>query len=377
MAGTAARRSLKRLLLLLVLFLVVDHLVLPQLAGARRAIDVLDDVEPGWLVAGVVLEILSIACFARLTWTLLPPASRPSMPTAVRITLSTLGLSHVIPGGTAAGTSLGYKLLTNAGASGTEAAFAIGSQGLGSAVVLNVILWLGLIVSIPARGFDPLYGTAAVLGGLLLGAAGAAVLLATRGEDRVIRISCRVAGRLPFVDDDTVAGALRRVASQLRDLMGQPGLLLRATGWAAANWLLDIAALGVFLAAFGASTPLDGLVVAYGVAYVLAAIPITPGGLGVVEAALTAALVGFGVPRGEALVGVVAYRVANFWLPIPAGAAAYLALKVTDLRDRRRVQALQEVASGALEEAPTAREWAERRGVRRRPAREPRPSDPG
>jgi uncharacterized protein (TIRG00374 family) len=365
MARTTARRSLKRLALVLVLFLVVDHLVLPQLAGARRALDVLDDVQPAWLVVGVLLEMLSVAAFARLTWTLLPPGSRPSMPTAIRITLSTLGLSHVIPGGTAAGTSLGYKLLSNAGASGPEAAFAIASQGLGSAVVLNVLLWGGLVVSIPARGFDPLYATAAILGGLLLATVGVAILLATRGEDRVIDISCRVAGHLPFLDADTVAGALRRVAEQLRALMGQPALLLRATGWAAANWILDMAALGVFLYAFGARPPIDGLVVAYGVAYVLAAIPITPGGLGVVEATLTAALVGFGVPRGQALVGVVAYRVANFWLPIPGGAAAYLALKVTDLRDRRR--ALREVASGALEEAPTARQWAQQHGVRRRP----------
>jgi len=373
MARVSTKRSLKRLLLLLVLFFVVDPLVLPQLAGARHAVDVLDDVEPAWLVAGVVLEILSIVAFARLTWTLLPPESRPSMPTAVRITLSSLGLSHVIPGGTAAGTSLGYRLLTNAGASGPEAGFAIASQGLGSAVVLNAVLWAGLIVSIPARGFDPLYGTAAILGGLLLATVGVAILLATRGEDRVISVSCRVAGHLPFVDEDTVAGALRRVAEQLRTLRGQPRVLLKATFWAAANWLLDMAALAVFLAAFGATVPVDGLVVSYGVAYVLAAIPITPGGLGVVEATLTALLVGFGVPRAQALVGVVSYRVANFWLPIPAGAAAYLALKVTDLRDRRRVKALQEVASGALLEAPTARQWAERHGVRRRP---PAPVDP-
>jgi uncharacterized protein (TIRG00374 family) len=373
MARVSTKRSLKRLLLLLVLFFVVDHLVLPQLAGARHAVDVLDDVEPAWLVAGVVLEILSIVAFARLTWTLLPPESRPSMPTAVRITLSSLGLSHVIPGGTAAGTSLGYRLLTNAGASGPEAGFAIASQGLGSAVVLNAVLWAGLIVSMPARGFDPLYGTAAILGGLLLATVGVAILLATRGEDRVISVSCRVAGHLPFVDEDTVAGALRRVAEQLRTLRGQPRVLLKATFWAAANWLLDMAALAVFLAAFGATVPVDGLVVSYGVAYVLAAIPITPGGLGVVEATLTALLVGFGVPRAQALVGVVSYRVANFWLPIPAGAAAYLALKVTDLRDRRRVKALQEVASGALLEAPTARQWAERHGVRRR---SPAPVDP-
>jgi putative heme transporter len=365
-ARTTAGRSLKRLVIVLVLFLVVDHLVLPQLAGARRAVDVLNDVQPAWLVVGVVLEILSVACFARLTWTLLPPESRPSMPTAIRITLSTLGLSHVIPGGTAAGTSLGYRLLTNAGASGPEAAFAIATQGLGSALVLNAVLWAGLVVSIPLRGFNPLYGTAAILGGLLLATVGVAIVLATRGEDRVISLSCRIAGHLPFVDEDTVAGALRRVAEQLRELMRRPRVLLQATAWAAANWILDMAALAVFLAAFGATVPIDGLVVSYGVAFVLAAIPITPGGLGVVEATLTAGLVGFGVPRDQALVGVVAYRVANFWLPIPAGAAAYLALKVTDLRDRRRVGELREVAAGALLEAPTARQWAERHGVRRR-----------
>lgn len=369
MARTTAKRSLKRLLLLLIAFLVIDHVVLPQLAGARRAVDVLGDVKVGWLIAGLLLEILSIVAFARLTWTLLPPGSRPSMPTAVRITLSTLGLSHVIPGGTAAGTSLGYKLLTNAGASGTEAAFAIATQGLGSALILNLLLWLGLMWSIPARGFDPLYGTAAILGGLVIATAGVAVLLATRGEDRVVQISCRLAGRLPFVDANGVADILRRVAEQLRELLRQPRLLLRATVWAAANWLLDMAALYVFLSAFGASVPLDGLLVSYGVAYVLAAIPITPGGLGVVEATLTALLVGFGVPRAQALVGVVSYRVANFWLPIPAGAAAYLALKVTDRRDRRR--ALQELATGALVEAPTTRQWAERHGVRRRPAERP------
>jgi uncharacterized membrane protein YbhN (UPF0104 family) len=65
-------------------------------------------------------------------------------------------------------------------------------------------------------------------------------------------------------------------------------LLVRAAGWAAANWLLDAAALFVFIAAFGHVEGPDGLLVAYGLANVLAAIPITPGGLGIVEAAFGA-----------------------------------------------------------------------------------------
>ena len=88
----------------------------------------------------------------------------------------------------------------------------------------------------------------------------------------------------------------------------------------------------MFVAAFGYRVGIDGLVVAFGLANVLAAIPITPGGLGVVEAVLTSALVGFGTPRGTAVLGVVVYRLVNFWLPIPIGGLAYLSLKVGPAR---------------------------------------------
>jgi hypothetical protein len=61
---------------------------------------------------------------------------------------------------------------------------------------------------------------------------------------------------------------------------------------------------------------------------VLAAIPLTPGGLGVVEATLTLTLVGFNTTRAIATLGVVGYRLVNFWLPIPVGGLAYLSLQV-------------------------------------------------
>ena len=84
----------------------------------------------------------------------------------------------------------------------------------------------------------------------------------------------------------------------------------------------------MFIGAFGRWVNPDGLLVAYGLANVLAVIPLTPGGLGVIEATLTSVLVGFGTPRGVATLGVVAYRLVNFWLPIPLGGVAYLSLQV-------------------------------------------------
>jgi uncharacterized protein (TIRG00374 family) len=138
--------------------------------------------------------------------------------------------------------------------------------------------------------------------------------------------------------------------------------MLRTVGWAAANWLLDAASLWVFLAAFGHRVGIDGLIVAYGLANVLAAIPVTPGGLGVVEAVLTTTLVGFGVPRDVALLGVISYRLVNFWLPIPLGAAAYLSLHLQP--ETRNTDELRQIAEEAAQETEGVRTWAEAHGVR-------------
>ncbi|HEX7277450.1 MAG TPA: YbhN family protein, partial [Acidimicrobiales bacterium] len=238
-------------------------------------------------------------------------------------------------------------------------------QSLGSAVVLNVLLWLGLLVSIPRRGFNPLYGTAAIVGAVLIAAFALAVVSLTRGEERTARIVCRVANRLPFVDGDTLAGVLGRVAERLRVLGADRRLLARAGLWATANWLLDAASLWVFVAAFGHRVDVDALIVAFGLANVLAAIPLTPGGLGVVEAVLTSALVGFGTPRRTAVLGVLLYRLVNFWLPIPIGGLAYLSLKVGPASTREeRKAALRRAAEESIAEAEDPRTWAEDRGIR-------------
>jgi hypothetical protein len=85
--------------------------------------------------------------------------------------------------------------------------------------------------------------------------------------------------------------------------------------------------LWVFIWSFGTViSPID-LLVAYGLANVLAAIPVTPGGLGVVEGVLIPTLVGFGVPHSQAILAVLAYRLVNFWIPIPIGGASYASLQ--------------------------------------------------
>jgi len=344
---------------------VIEYLVLPQVAGARNSIRLLASVSLLDVVVGVVLEAAAICAYAKLTQATLPPGRKPPLSILLRIDLSTLAASHIIPGGSAAGAGLGYRLLTDAGVSGTDAGFALATQGLGSALVLNVLLWLGLLVSIPLRGFNALYGTAAILGAVLITTFALAVVSLTRGEDRVARVLCRVADRIPMLDGPGVSRVLHRVAERLRVLGADRALLARAAFWATANWLLDAASLWVFVAAFGHRVAFDGLIVAFGLAYVLAAIPVTPGGLGVVEAVLTSALVGFGTPRGTAVLGVVIYRLVNFWLPIPVGGLSYLSLKVGPASTRgERAAELRRAAEESIAEAHDPREWARERGIK-------------
>jgi uncharacterized protein (TIRG00374 family) len=321
--------------------LVVEYLVLPELGGARKSLNLIGEVNVAYLLLGVVLEAASLLAYSQLTRTVLP-RSGPSRWRLLQINMSSLALSHIVPGGTAGGTALSYRLLTQNGVSGPDTGFALAMQGVGSALVLNVIFWVALVVSLFFNGYNPLYSVAAGAGVLLMGTFAGVVVLLTRGRRHAAEVVKSLAGHVPFLDGDRLAEAFQGVADRLRVFAGDRELLHRAVAWAAANWLLDAASLWVFIAAFHRYvSPID-LLVAYGLANVLAVIPITPGGLGVVEGILIPTLHGFHVPSKVALLGVLSYRLINFWLPIPVGGGTYLSLRFTSEGWRERIHSVRD-----------------------------------
>lgn len=359
--SSPSRRAVKRTLLTVIMLFVIYYLVLPQLARGREAADLLARVNPFLLVLALGLEISALLSYTVLTKVTLPLEPRLSLFTVFRIQLATRSVTNLVPGGSAAGGTLGYRLFTEAGVAPTAAGFTLATVGLGSAVVLNLILWLSLLISIPFNGFSPVYVTAAIVGVILLASAAALVYLLMEGRDRAERILRAIVRRVPFVKEDTASRFIHQLADRLYDLARQPELIRRGAFWAAAAWLLDASALWVFILAFGESLNPVNLIVAFGVSGVLAAIPITPGGLGVVETVLPSLLVGFGVPVAHAGIAVLGWRLVQFWLPIPLGGLSYASLKIGPFGRRHRLGTVRDLAHEAGQ-AATRRVWDEETG---------------
>ena len=130
--------------------------------------------------------------------------------------------------------------------------------------------------------------------------------------------------------DGTAAGGIDPLTT-LPDTLARERKALLVTlddGWwkallfALGNWLFDYLALLAAIAATGEHVRPTLVLLAYAASMVLGMIPITPGGLGFVEAGLTGLLALAGIPAGPAAVAVLAYRMVSFWLPLPAGAIA-------------------------------------------------------
>ncbi len=346
---------------ILVAFFVLIYLVLPQLGTLGEVFRRLDEVNFLFLLLGVAFEAAALVCYSQLTKTALHPTDL-RLGTLTRIQFATKAVTNVVPGGSAAGSALGYRLLTLAGVEPAGAGFALASAGLGSAVVLNALLWITLLISIPFSGVNPVFVTTALIGVIVLGAFFGVVVALFRGANRAERIVRNVASRFSFLDPDRAAHVVRRIVDRVTVLIRDPKLLRRLVAWATLNWLLDAVALWVFLRAFGVSVRPDVVLIVFCVANISAAIPLTPGGLGVIEFALTSLLVTFGVPRSAASIGVPAYRLAAFWLPIPIGVCVYFTLRTGPWRIDRHaaLTSLRSEAGSVVSTGESVYDWADR-----------------
>jgi uncharacterized protein (TIRG00374 family) len=230
-------------------------------------------------------------------------------------------LAKVAPGGGALGAALQYRMLVQAGLPPASTVSALTAVNL---LVFAVVLALP-VLAIPAllRGaVDRGLLETAVLGLVVFAVAsgvGAVFLSTDRPLAWVGRLIQRVRNRLRRGAEPLhrLPERLLRERDRILETLGPRWK--RALAATVGRWTFDYLTLMAALAAIG-SHPRPGLVLlAFCGASLLAQIPITPGGLGFVEAGLTAMLALAGVSAGDAVLATFAYRLFSYWLPLPLG----------------------------------------------------------
>jgi uncharacterized membrane protein YbhN (UPF0104 family) len=129
-------------------------------------------------------------------------------------------------------------------------------------------------------------------------------------------------------------GPLRQVFSNtilavaiVRQVLTSPVRHAQAVTGASLYWAGNLLALWAGLRAFGVELGLAALVLAYATGYAATILPLPAGGAGGVDASMTFALSVVGVPLEAALLGVFAFRLATFWLPLIPGVAASVTIR--------------------------------------------------
>ena len=333
MAELSSPRFLLRLLLV---GAVLMFLVRPLIPRVGRAADQLESINP-WLTGlGFALQVVSLFCYSVMTRVALVDEQRSvSVVRLFRIQLVTRAVSSTVPGGAAAGPTVGYRLMRSAGISPQGASASLASASVTSALVLNLLLWGALIISVPSYGFNEIYAGAALVG-IVLMLVVAAVFISIIDGSQFVQRPVRFLARRVRADPEAVTRSIRGFGEQIESLLDNRPLVARLSIWASANWLLDALSLWVFLRAFGVSMNPIGLLVAFGVANVLAAIPISPGGLGIVEWAYLSIFVTFGATLAQATIAVASYRVAQFLFPIVLGGLSSVSLTIESIVQQRR-----------------------------------------
>lgn len=284
-------------------------LAVPDLRGVLHEIR---HIGLGWVVLAVALELGSAVSFVvvfRLFFDRLPAGD------ARALAWTTQGSGALLPGGGAGGLAIGGLLARLAGlpvrwiARRSAGVFFVGGAASGVALVGS---GLALIAGAPGPHDVPrvvVPTVAAALGMLLIGA----LPLVVRSRD--------------------APRWLRALAAGVRE--AEQTIFTRRPNWRLIGSLgylgLDVAVLWVLLDALGPPPSLAVVVLAYSIGYAANALPI-PGGIGVLDAGLTGALVLYGVSPVRAAAAVIVYHAIAFWVPGLGGLGAYLRLRPRLLR---------------------------------------------
>lgn len=300
------------------------YILLPSLARVISSWPRLLTLEPWWLLVAILCEASSFVCALALLRLVLRTKNWFAVVTAG---LAGNAVTNTLPGGDAVGASVQYRMLAGSGidtvqaASGLAVSSIIGVAGLFSLPIfaLPVIIGGGTVSAGLVHA-----GELGALGFFLIVALGVVILTTDKTLLTIGKVSQWVLNKMPRRRKESRDLGARLVAErdQVRSDLGK-------NWWKAVLLIggrigLDYFSLLAVLRATGARPNPSLVLLAYSATAVLALLPITPGGLGLVEASLSGLLVLANIPTANAVVATLAFRLGSYWLPTIAGGVCYI-----------------------------------------------------
>lgn len=288
--------------------------VLPRIANYSDVWDVVSGLSGAAIAALAVATLVNVATYGP-PWMAALPGLRYGQ--SMVLTQTSTALSVAVPGGDAVGIAAAYAMLRGWGFRRDAVAVAVVVTSVWNQIVNVTLPLLALALLLLTGGSSPLLLTAGLIGiGAIVAVAGALVMV-LRGEPQSRRVGER-AERLANRGLRLVRRAPRRGWGEAMVRFRRQTIDLLARRWAAitvAQFAGHLAVFGVFIVALRATgigssevTWIEALA-AWGLVRLLTAVPVTPGGVGIVELGLATALVGFGAGNAEAVAAVLLYRV--------------------------------------------------------------------
>jgi uncharacterized protein (TIRG00374 family) len=299
------------------------YLLAPKLISIFTSWPQLKTLQPAWFALAIGFETLSYVSLWSMQRVALHATSWFTVGTSQ---LASSAVGSIVPGGAATAGAVAYRMLTKAG---------IRSDDVASGLTAATIGTTATVLAMPLFALPAILGGTAAPHGLVqaayVGVAGfvavAVLSAAAFGWDEPLLLVGRAARWVirSVLRRDAAANLPERLLEQrdrMRETFGQRWLT--ALTGSVGKVGFDYLALVCCLAAVGARPNPSLVLLAYVAGALLSMIPVTPGGLGFVEAGLTGMLVLAGVGGQQAIVSTLAYRLVSFWAPLPIGGIAYL-----------------------------------------------------
>ena len=326
------RRRIIQGLLSAAVIVAVFAYALPHVADFSKV-----GAEMGRMTWFELATLTVLALWNMVTYWFVVVASLPgsNMWQAMKVTQTSTAVANTVPGGGALGVGVSYSMWNSYGFSASEIGLSVLVSGIwNNFVKLGMPIVALLLLALQGDASTSLL-TASVAGVVALAVAIGLLGLVLHSERLARSVGRRLQALVSFVrrvfrrptdarTEDAVVGFRRDAIVLLRR---------RGVGLTLATLVSHLSLFAVLLLTLrhvGVSDVEVGwaeALAAFSFVRLVSALPVTPGGLGVVELGLTAALVAAGGERAAVVASVLVYRGLTYLLPVPFGLAAYLRFK--------------------------------------------------